>query len=187
MQINNPTNVGNVEADITQILADLTTVDGVVDAVKAVTDLIPDAGAMTSVKPRKASAGTRNYEPANAAGASVSSAAAGFTYGSWVQVVAAAAADLICDGGALRQGATPGQIRVEVGIGAGGSEVGIGYLLFASSSGNGDTMLTAVGDGIAIPSGSRIAVRIQDEDGVAVSYNASLSLLTESGLVAWDA
>jgi hypothetical protein len=187
VQINNPTNVGNVEADITQMLADVATVDTVVDAVKAVTDLIPNAGAMTDVYPRKADAGARFFAPANATGVAVASSASTYTYGSWVQVIAAAAADLHCDGGQLRQGGTPGQIRLEVGIGAGGVEVGIGTLLFASTGSNGDTMLTEVDDALDIPSGSRVVVRVQDEDAISVNYNVTLSFITQSGLVPWNA
>ena len=127
--------------------------------------------------------------PAADAAISLAPGASSGVYGSWTEVVASAASDLVV------AGLVPGTMAtcdVELGVGGAGSESGIGVWKFAGGETGAQTnmVLLPVAVGGRVPSGSRISARVRSDAGasttVTLSYYDSLNSdnVTTSGVPA---
>jgi len=103
--------------------------------------------------------------PAFSDGTSVTTASNQWEYGSYVEMIAAAAKDMVIDGIALTSAHSMSSVQAQVGIGAGGSEVhrdAVREVRTQADSGTGAYTRQSGVDLVSpifVPAGSRVAVR----------------------------
>ena len=159
-------------------------------AIQAVTDLLPDAGALTSVKPLAGAAGaaTQIVIP-SLNDVSIASGAAN-VFGAWGQAIASTGEDFLVIGVTAARVSSGARAywEVDIGVGAGAAEIVHGSMKKTTDQledeDRGEYMPLSVP--IKVPSGSRLAMRVADS-GAAANYNLSLVVVSVANVEAWDA
>jgi hypothetical protein len=168
--------------------ASIQTLDTVADAIKAVTDALPDSGALTSVKPLRAKNPGHYLAPPTGARIAPQSAAGAHTLGAYVEAEDSIPADSLLVGFGFEE--VPSQetnVVVDIAVGAGGSEVSIGEVPLGGVSASIDGGLYNITPPLEVASGERLSAAIRDGSGSAHAYGIMFMLIRESNLEAYDA
>ena len=150
---------------------------------------MPDSASTKSGSLKVSSANGPYLIPAGpSAGTSVTSGTTigyAVVYGSWTQMIASAAADLLILAVVVNFDNARTYLQINVGVGAGGSEVSIGETLTRANSSGGAASVRWGPFSFEVPlevaSGERIALQCAD-DTTALAYSMSLLVINKSDL-----
>lgn len=138
----------------------------------------PSSGGRTTVGGN----GVRTLPDDTARGTLASSAEAAFTYGAWVQMVAATAEELYIVGLALNKNNSGGELalHLQVGAGAAGAEVPIVTSYIDQGAVN---LIFGLPWPVRVASGSRLALRASDSVVSAIAHLGKLLVVRAQDLL----
>jgi hypothetical protein len=129
-------------------------------------------------------AGFYTLPTAPSSGTTVASAASVDTYGSWVEMSASVAADLVIVGYRIQSGFNTAYVQLDIGTGAASSETSRGEALplctIDTSYSDGNQLLLPIPIGVS--AGTRLVCRTADSHGTSLSHKVNLLVANEPDL-----